>query len=282
MLLKDLQTLATKLATGTLFHVEKAGKAYSVDYSALAKAIIEEYADSTVGGSKQSVQAAIAALNSSKAELKNLSKGTDTVGSLDDVKAAFVARANASSARIVSFFALHFTAAIAEFPGGGDWICKIMKSTDKYWNVECSYSTGYNAKVIYPIFVQYENGVWTFKDLTTDINDLNSSLGHYWNLYSGTALTNGADILTLSDGTYYAPSTEVASTLVNKPSDLGLNCKIIVEERIPSRKCITVFTGVDRWINQQISASEWSGWQKQPTRAEVDALAVRVTALENK
>lgn len=65
MLLKDLQTLATKLATGTLFHVEKAGKAYSVDYSALAKAIIEEYADSTVGGSKQSVQAAIAALNSS-------------------------------------------------------------------------------------------------------------------------------------------------------------------------------------------------------------------------
>jgi len=64
MLLKDLQTLATKLATGTLFHVEKAGKAYSVDYSALAKAIIEEYADSTVGGSKQSVQAAIAALNS--------------------------------------------------------------------------------------------------------------------------------------------------------------------------------------------------------------------------
>ena len=65
MLLKDLQTLATKLATGTLFHVEKAGKAYSVDYSALAKAIIEEYADSTVGGSKQSVQAAIGALNSS-------------------------------------------------------------------------------------------------------------------------------------------------------------------------------------------------------------------------
>lgn len=64
MLLKDLQTLATKLATGTLFHVEKAGKAYSVDYSALAKAIIEEYADSTVGGSKQSVQAAITALNS--------------------------------------------------------------------------------------------------------------------------------------------------------------------------------------------------------------------------
>ena len=64
MLLKDLQTLATKLATGTLFHVEKAGKAYSVDYSALAKAIIEEYADSTVGGSKQSVQAAIGALNS--------------------------------------------------------------------------------------------------------------------------------------------------------------------------------------------------------------------------
>lgn len=67
MLLKDLQTLATKLATGTLFHVEKAGKAYSVDYSALAKAIIEEYADSTVGGSKQSVQAAIGALNSSLA-----------------------------------------------------------------------------------------------------------------------------------------------------------------------------------------------------------------------
>jgi flagella basal body P-ring formation protein FlgA len=65
MLLKDLQTLATKLATGTLFHVEKAGKAYSVHYSALAKAIIEEYADSTVGGSKQSVQAAIGALNSS-------------------------------------------------------------------------------------------------------------------------------------------------------------------------------------------------------------------------
>lgn len=99
-----------------------------------------------------------------------------------------------------------------------------------------------------------------------------SNLGHYWNLYPGTALTSGADILTLSDGTYYAPSNEIASSFVNKPSGLGLNCKIIVEQRVPQRKCITIFTGVDRWINQQISASEWSGWQKQPSRTEITAL----------
>lgn len=90
MLLKDLQTLATKLATGTLFHVEKAGKAYSVDYSALAKAIIEEYADSTVGGSKQSVQAAIGALNSSSQSVLTIASGWNSDGNWCIKKAGVV------------------------------------------------------------------------------------------------------------------------------------------------------------------------------------------------
>lgn len=65
MLLKDLTTLTASLASGTLFHVEKSGKAYNIDYTKLAKAIVEEYNGSTLGGSAQTVQAAIAALNSS-------------------------------------------------------------------------------------------------------------------------------------------------------------------------------------------------------------------------
>lgn len=65
MLLKDLTTLTASLASGTLFHVEKSGKAYNIDYTKLAKAIVEEYNGSTLGGSAQSVQAAIGALNSS-------------------------------------------------------------------------------------------------------------------------------------------------------------------------------------------------------------------------
>lgn len=64
MLLKDLTTLTASLASGTLFHVEKSGKAYNIDYTKLAKAIVEEYNGSTLGGSAQTVQAAIAALNS--------------------------------------------------------------------------------------------------------------------------------------------------------------------------------------------------------------------------
>lgn len=64
MLLKDLTTLTASLASGTLFHVEKSGKAYNIDYTKLAKAIVEEYNGSTLGGSAQSVQAAIGALNS--------------------------------------------------------------------------------------------------------------------------------------------------------------------------------------------------------------------------
>lgn len=65
MLLKDLTTLTASLASGTLFHVEKSGKAYNIDYTKLAKSIVEEYNGSTLGGSAQSVQAAIGALNSS-------------------------------------------------------------------------------------------------------------------------------------------------------------------------------------------------------------------------
>lgn len=65
MLLKDLTTLTASLASGTLFHVEKSGKAYNIDYTKLAKAIVEEYNGSTLGGSAQTVQAAIGALNSS-------------------------------------------------------------------------------------------------------------------------------------------------------------------------------------------------------------------------
>lgn len=100
MLLKDLQTLATKLATGTLFHVEKAGKAYSVDYSALAKAIIEEYADSTVGGSKQSVQAAIAALNSSlRKYVVSIGEKTYEIGAVSFV---FISQSS-NSARIFMY-----------------------------------------------------------------------------------------------------------------------------------------------------------------------------------
>jgi hypothetical protein len=64
MLLKDLTTLTASLVSGTLFHVEKSGKAYNIDYTKLAKAIVEEYNGSTLGGSAQTVQAAIGALNS--------------------------------------------------------------------------------------------------------------------------------------------------------------------------------------------------------------------------
>ncbi len=64
MLLKDLTTLTASLASGTLFHVEKSGKAYNIDYTKLAKAIVEEYNGSTLGGSAQTIQAAIGALNS--------------------------------------------------------------------------------------------------------------------------------------------------------------------------------------------------------------------------
>jgi hypothetical protein len=77
MLLKDLTTLTASLASGTLFHVEKSGKAYNIDYTKLAKAIVEEYNGSTLGGSAQTVQAAIGALNSRTGIDLNLS----TVGS---------------------------------------------------------------------------------------------------------------------------------------------------------------------------------------------------------
>lgn len=130
----------------------------------------------TLGGSSQTVKSAIDALNSNKAEFKNLSIGTDSVGSLDDAKTVFIARAGAISSRAVSFFAIHFSADIAEFPGGGEWICKITKGTDIYWDVECTYASGYNANAIYPVFVKYENGAWTFKSLTSDITTLNSKL----------------------------------------------------------------------------------------------------------
>lgn len=70
MLLKDLTTLTASIVSGTLFHVEKSGKAYNIDYTKLAKAIVEEYNGSTLGGSAQTVQAAIGALNSSMGQLR--------------------------------------------------------------------------------------------------------------------------------------------------------------------------------------------------------------------
>lgn len=151
----------------------KANRKFSL--SNIANYVLNKFKLS-LGGSRQTVKSAIDTLNSNKAELKNLSRGTDTVGSLDDVKTAFIARANAVGAGTVSFFSLHFSAAVTEFSGGGEWICKIIKASNIYWDVECTYASGYNANAIYPVFVKYENGTWTFKSLTSDITTLNSKL----------------------------------------------------------------------------------------------------------
>lgn len=85
-------------------------------------------------------------------------------------------------------------------------------------------------------------------------------------------LANGTDILSLNNGVYFAGSNEVAVSLVNKPTGLDTNCKIIVEERIRGRKMVTVIAPYKVWVNQRVSGSEWGGWKLTPTRDEFDTL----------
>lgn len=88
-----------------------------------------------------------------------------------------------------------------------------------------------------------------------------------------TALSSGADLLTLAVGVYYTPSNDVASSLVNKPSGLSRNCRVEVLSRIPARREIIVTDSANNvWENQMDSASTWTGWVQRPTRAEIDAL----------
>jgi hypothetical protein len=107
MLLKDLTTLTASLVSGTLFHVEKSGKAYNIDYTKLAKAIVEEYNGSTLGGSAQTIQAAITALNSS------LMNNTYTPVTIDSTKFENFSWEPVAYCRIGNIIFVH---------GAGQWI----------------------------------------------------------------------------------------------------------------------------------------------------------------
>lgn len=163
MLLKDLQTLATKLATGTLFHVEKAGKAYSVDYSALAKAIIEEYADSTVGGSKQSVQAAIGALNSSLATEVYAGAVSEFLSSLKTLS---------NSMKIGSFKYIKYTPSetTGEFVNNHLYGGFFERIGSNYWAISLTDPEGN------PVYGMYRHGTWIWDRIAigTEVDALNS------------------------------------------------------------------------------------------------------------
>lgn len=97
-----------------------------------------------------------------------------------------------------------------------------------------------------------------------------------------TALSSGANLLTLAVGVYYTPSNDVANSLVNKPSDLSLNCRVEVLSRIPARRAIIVTDSANNvWENQMDSDSSWTGWKKRPTRAEIEVLETTVTGTTN-
>lgn len=76
-------TAASSIASGDFLRmVTSAGAARKIDYSKLAKAIVEEYNGSTIAGSAQTLKAALDSLNSkllSDASLDSLSEMT-TVG----------------------------------------------------------------------------------------------------------------------------------------------------------------------------------------------------------
>ena len=71
--IKDLTTKTGNLSSADQFVSDNGTSVTKIDYTALARAIIEQYNGSTLAGSAQSVQAALNSLNSN---LPNLTSGT--------------------------------------------------------------------------------------------------------------------------------------------------------------------------------------------------------------
>lgn len=88
-------TAASSIASGDFLRmVTSAGASRKIDYSKLAKAIVEEYNGSTVAGSAQTLKAALDSLNS------NADKWTDKnagVEDLDDISTSCINVANTST-----------------------------------------------------------------------------------------------------------------------------------------------------------------------------------------
>lgn len=78
--IKDLTTKTGNLSSADQFVSDNGTAVTKIDYTALAKAIIEQYNGSTLAGSAQSVQAALNSLNS------KLTSNTISTGSFKDIK----------------------------------------------------------------------------------------------------------------------------------------------------------------------------------------------------
>ena len=253
MLLKDLQTLATKLATGTLFHVEKAGKAYSVDYSALAKAIIEEYADSTVGGSKQSVQAAIGALNSSLKRTYTYTANTE-----DEFVSSLL-----NDLRTLSAGNYVITAVRQSY-----YVCTVCVSVQSS-NRCITLIIPQAGNSTYIISATYNNGTIDIKKIYDNkiIDALNNRFTHDPN-----GIPVSAD--TLNNGYYFG-----ALNAETSPTGSVQWFNVYTDNGTTGTQTATVYNGLATYTRGRTENS-WTNWILQPTRAEVAALDARVKALE--
>lgn len=80
MQIHELPTISGSIGSGGYFATDNGSQTTKIDYDALAQAIIEQYASSTLAGTAQSVKAALDGLDGNKLDLKAgtaITNGTD-------------------------------------------------------------------------------------------------------------------------------------------------------------------------------------------------------------
>lgn len=236
------------------------------DIAAIAKYIVENYAGSTIGGSAQSVQAAIGALNSRTDGAYNVRIMTSTNGSFaglcnaDGTYAVYVNDANGK------YCYGQFTIMAGK---SYDWVTvsndtvSHNASNNQGTIVFTGGTAPYTAKVVRQTYIPSNATVEGLNSRTTvtnganytNLNDLKSTA-----IYSYDTLSTGVQNAPAT-GTYFNGMLYVTYYHATKSAQVFISASGAVWTRC--------------WWD-----GTWRSWTKLATQSDIDALSARVSALE--
>ena len=244
---------------------DRNGTLSRIDYSVLAKAIVEEYAGSSVAGANQAIKTALDSLNS------NTLPYTTMILLLDrDLNTWLL------SGKYIQVGTNNCTPE-NHYPVSKIGILEVMSYPTDTERIIQRYTT-FDGEVY--IRKREYNKVWGDWVAQPTRAEMDTT----YRLMSVTALTANANLNSMvALGEYSAETYDVARSITNIPTGVTDPFRLRVERMLKDnvnyiRQTIKIYNSNDayeRYTNN--NGTVWSAWQKQPTRAEMDAVTSAVT-----
>ena len=198
-----------KLTGGTYFPITDGTTTYKVDYDMLAKAIIENYTGSTIGGTAQTLAAAI---------------GPNVTGRL-----GMLSNVNLDDMHTDATCGLYWlncgdTGITGTKPAeSGQGLLLVKRQDSTYYRQVYISVTGTTATSAFRWY-KTDAARWD----TWQTASLQTSLDNKLDLYTGTKIASNTDLNTLTTpGTYFCVNTATAATLLNSPlSTVGFRLEV--------------------------------------------------------